>query len=765
LITCEQNTKNLYLACASALVILLAGCSATRHVPEGDHVYTGAKIKVKGAKLPKSIIAEMSETIKPPPNSKILGVNAKLMAYTPEKDPPEKKGFFGRLKKKFSEEPVLLSHMSLEDNKKRLNNILFARGFLRPGISHEIIEKGKKASVEFNILPGSRYTLNNIYYPQDTTPLGMVIRSGAQKSSLKKGEYFDFDAFKAERVRIDNYVKEKGFYFFIPDYLLFKVDSLHEGKADLYLDLIDEMPEQAAKQWQLSDVSIYSNYSVDRDSVVTSRKGRKEKGFIIIDRQTRFKTDLYERAILLKEGQLYRKSLTTKTVERLMNLQNFRFVRTVFFPDSTGLTTTMKTRIYLSPAKKSTVRFELSGETKSNNFLGTNVALRYRNLNLFKGAEIFEGNIRAGYDWQVGGQQHAQNSVNLTGDVSLYVPKILPYFKINTRRNSFMPKTFFTLGAEYVVRPSQYALRSYSFLTGYIWKVGKTQEHNLRILNINAINPSNITPSFDSILNNDPVLKASFVKQVIFGSQYKYTFNTTFRTKRTFNYIAELQLGSSGNIFSLFSHPAVDTPGAKKLFNVPVAQFIRAQIDLRGYWKMNKRWMLANRIITGSIFSYGNSQVAPYNEQFFIGGSSSLRAFRVRTLGPGSFHSLESVYRANESGEIKVELNSELRYDLWKFFKLAAFADAGNIWFPKDVPNKPGSGLGKGDLFSEMAMGAGIGFRFDFSVLVVRFDIAMPLRKPWYPDGNRWVFNEIDFGNKEWRQNNLILNIGIGYPF
>ncbi len=448
-----------------------------------------------------------------------------------------------------------------------------------------------------------------------------------------------------------------------------------------------------------------------------------------------------------------------------MNLQNFRFVRTVFFPDSSGQTTTMKTRIYLSPAKKRSVRLELSGETKSNNFLGSSIAVRYRNLNLFKGAEILEANVRAGYDWQVGGQQQVKNSVNLVGDISLYVPKILPYFKINTRKNSFMPRTFFSLGAEYVVRPEQYTLRSYKFSTGYLWKVGKSQEHNLRILNFNAVNPSNITPSFDSILNSDPALKASFEKQVIIGSQYKYTFNTTYRTNRTFNYIAELQLGTSGNLFSLFSKPAVDTPGAIKLFKVPVAQFIRAQLDLRGYWRLHQRWMLANRIITGSVFSYGNSQVAPYSEQFFIGGSSSLRAFRVRTLGPGSFYSPESVYQANESGEIKVELNSELRYDLWKFFKLAAFADAGNIWFPKDVPGKTGSGLDKGDLFREMAVGAGIGFRFDFSVLVVRFDIATPLRKPWYPEGERWVFNEIDFGNKDWRQSNIILNIGIGYPF
>jgi len=749
---------------------MMTGCSTTKYVPEGDHLYTGAKIKIKGkkAKVPKSIIEEMNKVIIPKPNSSILGVKAKLMTYTPEKNPPEKKGFFGRLKKKFSEAPVLLSQMSFADNRKRLNNVLFARGYLKSDIKQDTVQKGKKASVTFNVLPGTRYTIRNINYPTDSTALGLMIRNSASLSELKKGDYFDFDAFKKERQRIDDYVKERGFYFYIAEYILYRVDSLHNGEADLYLTLIPEMPANATKQWQVTDVSIYGNYTLARDSAITvqeGKTGKREKEFVIVDRQERYETDFYERTILVKKGQLYQKSLQMKTVERLMNTQNFRFVRTVYFPDTTGLTTGMRSRVYLTPAKKRTVRFEISGESKSNNFLGTALAIRYRNLNLFKGAEILQVNLSGGYDFQVGGKQQSKNAVNVNGDVTLYIPKVLPYVRINTRKNSFMPRTYFSLGAEYSVRPEQYTLRSYNFGMGYNWKVGKSQDHNFRLLNFSSVDPSNITPEFDSILNNDPALKASFEKQIIFGSKYQYSYNNTYRVNRRFNYIAELQLGSSGNLFSLFSNPAVDTPGAKQIINVPVAQFFRVGVDLRGYLRLHARTVLANRIVAGRVFAYGNSQVAPYNEQFFIGGSSSIRAFRVRTLGPGSFYSPEAVYQANESGEIKLEMNTELRYDIWKFFKMAAFIDAGNIWFSKDVPGKPGSGLSKGDLFGEMAVGTGLGFRFDFSVLVLRFDIAFPIRKPWYPKKERWVFNEIDFGNKDWRQSNLILNIGIGYPF
>jgi outer membrane protein assembly factor BamA len=155
----------------------------------------------------------------------------------------------------------------------------------------------------------------------------------------------------------------------------------------------------------------------------------------------------------------------------------------------------------------------------------------------------------------------------------------------------------------------------------------------------------------------------------------------------------------------------------------------------------------------------------PYSEQFFIGGSSSIRAFRIRTLGPGSFRTESKSYQANESGEIKLEMNLEARYSISKLFKLAVFTDVGNIWLRKDAIDKPGSGLDKGDLYKELAVGAGIGFRIDASVLVLRFDVATPLRKPWYNEGNRWVLDEIRLGDKSWRKENLILNIGIGYPF
>jgi len=290
-------------------------------------------------------------------------------------------------------------------------------------------------------------------------------------------------------------------------------------------------------------------------------------------------------------------------------------------------------------------------------------------------------------------------------------------------------------------------------------------EHHLRLINLNAITPTDITPAFDSILNNDFALKASFERQLIIGTRYTFKFNNTYRANNEFNIAFDLDLSNSGNLASLLIHPAADTVGAKKIAGIPISQYVRIEGDLRGYWRINSGTMLASRIIAGAGWAYGNSIALPYSEQFFIGGSSSIRAFRARTLGPGSYFEPKQEFEANQSGEVKFEVNSELRYSLTKFFKVAAFVDAGNIWLRKDAIDKPGSGLDWGDLLKESAVGAGVGLRLDASVIVVRFDLAMPLRKPWLDPGHRWVLDDINLGNSTWRKENLILNIGIGYPF
>ena len=451
------------------------------------------------------------------------------------------------------------------------------------------------------------------------------------------------------------------------------------------------------------------------------------------------------------------------SIERLMNLNTFKFVKFQFFPDSSKANQ-LHTKVYITPMKKNTLRLETSVNTKTGNFVGSEIGIKWRNVNLLKGAEILDFKISAGFDAQLGGKQvQSPNAYTFKTDLTFYLPRIIPYFKVVTGRNSFIPRTGITFGAEYLQRPDLYTLRSLKASLDYTWKYRNTTEHTLRPIRIQSINPTNITPKFDSILDQDLALRASFEKQLIIGSQYIFQYNNTFMEKRL-TYWGRFSIGSYGNLISAVSGNKADTPGSVKFLNVPVSQFVRIELEGRVYYQLTNRWTWVNRLILGSAIAYGNSLIAPYNEQFFIGGSSSVRAFRIRTLGPGSYHTEQSAFQANESGDIKIEANSEFRYNLSSKAKPAFFVDAGNIWFRREPPDKPGSKFTSA-FMKQMAVGAGLGLRLDFSVMLLRFDFSIPLRKPWFPEGDRWVLDEIDLGSKTWRKDNLIFSVAIGYPF
>ena len=759
------HIKQLFI-CIIIIAFIGSACNTTKNIPEGDYLYKGVKWETRDGKISKDIKSNMEKVARPNPNSKILGVPFKLLLYNLLPEPKKQKGLLFKMKYQWAEKPVLLSQVKPKIVEIKLADYLFNFGYFRPEISAENVYDKKKAWVKYQIKPNTRYTIRDIYYPQDSSDLSAKIRAIASKTLLKKGDYINLGNLEAERERIDEYVKNRGYFYFNPDFLLYRVDSIHKGEADIFYTIKDETSERAKSIWQIGKISVYGNYSLSRDSIIMKQKGKKVAKFTLIDNKDRYKAEVYDRALLIRENQQYRKNLHYLTIERLMNLNTFKFVKIGFTQDTSAGKHLLNTNIFVTPMKKNTLRMEAAASGKTGNYVGSELSVKLRNVNAAKGAEILDFKLSGGFDIQVGGKNvQSGNAFTVQGEVSYYIPRIIPKVKIKTGLNSFIPRTSFNIGGEYLIRPDLYTQRTLKASMEYTWKVKKTTEHNLRIIRIQSIDPSNITPKFDSILAQDISLQASFEKQLVLGSQYQFFYNNTFRENRRFTYSAKFNIGTSGNLYTMLARPEVDTPGAIKFLNLPISQFVRLEADLRGYLKLSPKLIFANRMIAGTAIAYGNSSIAPYAEQFFIGGSNSLRAFRIRTLGPGSFHSDQTVFQANESGDVKFEVNSELRYTMGKYLRFAGFIDAGNIWLRKESPDKPGSGFSASDFLTEMAVGAGIGVRLDFSVLLLRFDFATPLRKPWYPEGERWVLNEINIGDKEWRRENLILSIGIGYPF
>jgi outer membrane protein assembly factor BamA len=467
----------------------------------------------------------------------------------------------------------------------------------------------------------------------------------------------------------------------------------------------------------------------------------------------------------MKEGDLYSYNNHKTTVQRMVNLNNFKFINTAFTPADSSKTPSLDVELFLTPYTRRSLQAEIGAYSKSNNYAGTEIKLKLTNRNLFHKGDHVDLDLSGGFENLVKGKNDEDNAnQNYAASVNFYRPVFYLPFRIKRADSDYIPRNKISAGAEYVRKPSLYTARSIRLSFGYLWKSGENWEHIFDPLVINLINPTNITPEYDSTLAGDPNLAKSFEKQFIVGGEYTLNYSNTNTKSSVFRFYNSTSVGLSGNLLSLFVKPASVTGDQEDFFGVPYAQYVLASNDFRVYMKLTKRTNWVNRMFFGYGYSYSNSEIMPYLKQFFIGGSNSLRAFRNGTLGPGSYSDSLITSQAVQAGEIKFEYNSELRLKVMKYIYTAVFTDVGNIWYRKEQPDAPGSGFSR-NWHKELAVDVGLGLRIDANIMVIRFDVAIPLRIPSLPEDQRWVVDDVNIGSKQWRKDNVILNIAFGYPF
>lgn len=741
-----------------------AGCSVTKTLPKGDRLYLGADIRWEGPKQPdRSDLAEgMEARVTPKPNSRILGIPVRLMLYNLGKK-PKGKGLNYLLREKWGQAPVLESQVHVDYTRQVLSSYLEDNGFFQVEVSGRTDTVGKKkASSVYTVTPGIRYYIDSVTYQTDTTRLGRLVKQGARFSFLKPGKPYSLEVIKQEREHISNHLKNQGYYFFTPDDLLVDVDSSHQGKVALFVTVKDSTSRMAVTPYRLRHVRLYPGYALN-DTASLGQRGKRYKGLEIIDPDSVFKPYVFDRSVFLRPDSLYRIRNHTITLSRLMNLGTFKFVTSRFtrVRDSAGL---LDASLLMTPYPKHALQFDLSGNSRSNNYVGSQVSVAAKNRNWLHAADLLEMNVSAGLEKQIGGKrQIANDAYNLSGGLSVTIPKFyVPGFHIRPR-TPYVPRTRIGVNFEYLRNPGLYVLNGFNFQFGYQWKQSRYLSHTFNPVDISYVLPSHTTAAFDSLIAVDPAQREAIEKQFILGSGYTITFNNQ-QSRRTHAFYASGNIDIAGNLAGLVTKSSPAGSG-KQLFGTTFAQYLRFSADLRDYWRVNRNDQWVNRIFAGYGLPYGNSTSLPFVKQFFNGGSNSLRGFRARTLGPGTYESTENKYLANEAGDIKVEFNSEFRARLFSVVNGAVFLDAGNIWLRKSDPSRPGGEFHFGNFMSQLAADAGVGLRIDASILIVRFDLAFPIRKPFLPEGQRWVIKDIDFGSSEWRKDNLVLNIAIGYPF
>ncbi|MFT4680279.1 MAG: outer membrane protein insertion porin family [Granulosicoccus sp.] len=742
-------------------LLMLASCNTFKHVPAGEKLYSGAKLKLKG-KGSHAVQYELEEVVSPKPNKVVLGVRFGLWVHFQAKKKPDSK-LLKKLDKRYGEEPVYLSQVNAIKNEKILTNRLENRGYFGPRVSSHIIEKRQTGSVIYRVNVPEPYQVQTYTYLPDSTAIDSL-HSVLKDSLIKKGAQFDTDLMKEERVRIDSYLKNKGFYHFNSDYLNFISDTnqYEDKRFDLYLAVKENTPPDAVDIHRINEISVFTDYNIDQ-SFTSSNDTSFLDDIVFWQGERQFKPKHLVDYIGIRKGDLFSQKQRIGTTRKLSSMGNFQYVSIRYSTDtiagdSVGL---LNASIQLTPYKKRSLQVELQGVTKSSNFAGPALIASYINRNLFRGGEILEIAGDFGYEFQIAeGSTKGLGSFQVKLSTGFVFPRLFPV-KIKNKGGYSVPKTKLGLNGSVISRLEYYDLASFQIEYGFRWNSNKFISHELTPVDLVYSNVFRTTAEFDSILSNNTFLAQSFADQFIPGLTYTFLFNQLMEKNRKHRFFFRLTADIAGNVIG-----GIQTAAKTKteIAGVPYAQYAKADIDVRHYMKVGRESQWINRLFVGGSIPYGNSSTLPYVKQYFSGGPNSIRAFRVRSLGPGSYDSSSTgTSFFDQSGDIKLEFNTEFRHPIYSLLKGAIFFDAGNVWLVNENTALPGGQFTK-DWYRQIAMGFGYGLRLDIQFIVIRFDFATALRTANNTASENWT-DAVGVWRGAGFSENVVVNFSIGYPF
>lgn len=765
--------------CFISLSFWIFSCRIASKLPENEKIYGGAVINIlRNDSLELIKLSELNsqllEITRPLENTNVRipffgKFPYKVSIYYAIDNVKKGKGILSKALKSFAEKPVFVNRKIVEKNSENLNEYLKSKGFFSSVVKGELMEKGIFASTKYNIILNKRSYLDTVEVNKGDTDFEIAFANSAKKGNLKKGDHFDLQSLKNERIRIDAELRKNGYYYFSPDLVRILADS-SQKPFSIKLRIIpkSEILPKVKKQYQINDifVNVNSNKIQEKDT----NSFDFFRGLILDDPQKKYKEAIFFDAIAFRPGTLYDSRLQDITNNRLLSLGNFKFIKSNFEVVNRLDSSLIDITYFLQTQKSKSFKAEANAITRSSGLAGSQVSISWQNINTFKGAELLRISTLGGLELQVGGDKSGayRGNYRVGLESQLVFPRFLaPFIKIDPEISKVLPKTQINLGYESFIKTGLYSLNSARASIGYAWTRGKGIEHSLKPLNLNFVKASNISTVFIDEIFADPRLLVILENQFVAGGSYEITLSPKQYHRGSFSYRGNVDF--AGNLFGIYDKIRNKPEKTGRIFGEYYSQFLRIEQDFRYRNDLNKNLQWANRAIVGIGAPYGNSLQLPFVNQFYVGGNNSLRAFRARGVGPGTYErtgNLTEQFLGNNTGDIKLELNTEMRLKINDFLSTALFLDAGNVWMFKDeYIYGPGSLFSK-NFYKELAIGTGLGLRLNFSFIIFRIDLGTPLRKPWLPQNEKWIINQVDPFSKEWRKGgNLIWNIAIGLPF
>jgi outer membrane protein assembly factor BamA len=777
--------------------LFITSCNPTKYVPEGESLLNENHISVNKEGIKKS---DLLPYIKQNPNKRIFDTRFYLGLYNLSNINKDK--WPHNWLRSIGEEPVIYDSYATNKTKEQIKSYVASKGYFDGKVTDTVKTANRKSDVFYNVDLHRPYTIRNLTYEIADSNISNLCFFDSVNCVIVRGKPYDVDVLQAERTRFERFIRDHGFYGFSSDYISFKVDStVGNRQVDIIynirnftkLDEYNRITSGPFAVYTIKNIYIYPDF-VPKEALESGDfylKGLDTtyyRGyyFVTSNKIPEVKYDLIIQSLYLKAGSVYNVSSTEQTQTHLMLLKIYRLVN-INYNDSKeneslkGMELKLDCNIQLTLLSQQSYKVELEGTNSAGN-LGGALNLIYQNVNLFHGAELFSAKLKGAYAVYSQPNQTLSSTQEYGVETSLRLPEfVVPFVKTENFIRKYNPST--TLLASYDYQSLPFYTRTIANVSfGYGWK-SRYNEHIVNPLQLSMVNVPSIDPGYKAKIISSSYLAHSYDAVLIFGGSYSFIFNNQ-KIKNSRDYwFLRINAETAGNLFGLAEKLAggkktlevdttaegniVDSTRVYKILGQPFAQYVKADIDLRFNYKFNDVSSIVYRGFVGIAIPYGNSSAVPFEKQYFGGGANDIRAWQVRTLGPGSYADTSKFL--NETADIKLEANAEYRFKLFWILEGALFIDAGNIWSYK---GPAGSEFTFRNFYKDIAVGTGTGFRFDFKFVIARVDLGMKLRdplqtngsmngpSPGHDTGSKWVFL-----NGPYKRKDFTIVLGIGYPF
>ncbi|MBR1409853.1 MAG: BamA/TamA family outer membrane protein [Prevotella sp.] len=770
-----------------AVTLCLASCSMTKNIPDDEQLFTGltkiayADEKKYGVEAYDEHLEntklEVEAALATIPNGSLFGSSYISMPWSwhlwvYNKYSGKDSGFARWMTKTFGKAPVLMSQVNPTLRSSVARSVLRNNGYFRGDVTFDLVQQKnpKKCKIGYTIHLDSLFTLDSVSYVNFPAPIQSLIDSTAAESLIKSKSPFSINNLDAERLRVNTLLRNNGYYYYNSSYASYLADTFAvEDKAQLRFQLANGVPNDALKKWYIGKLDV--NFRKTAREVLNDSIERRFLTIHFNGKSSPIRPRVVLRNLRLRPRQMYSYEKYMESVSKLNATGVFSSTDFQFTPRPD--TDTLDLRLNCTFDKPYDFYIEGNAIGRTSGRYGPELKLGITRRNAFRAGEKLDLNLHGAYEWQRSSDAD-MSSYQYGADLSIEFPRIIaPFYNSDRVRRDkngkpiprkfySSPTTYAKVSSDVIRRPQYYKMHIVSGEWTYRWQSSASIRHEFSPLTVKYQYMNNHTEKFDSVILNNLYLAATMENCFIPKMRYTFMYNSPKTVRHPVRF--DFTLEESGNLTSLW-----DVAGGhsfneknKTLFKTPYSQFVRLEGDFSKTWNLTPTSQFVAHANGGFIYCYGNSDSAPFSELFYVGGANTVRAFGVREIGPGSFDGRgygRQIGYLMQNGEAKFVGNLEYRTKLFGDLNGAVFLDAGNVWnFQRDDIWEGDYPRSVRDFLDQLALGTGVGIRYDLGFLVIRLDWGLAIHCP-YDTGKSGYFNVPKFKNAH------TLHFAIGYPF